>query len=246
MYKNNLQEWCQSKGVSLPKYNSHLAGGLAHLPQWSASVTVLVSTSTEMSFISEGVYSSKKEAEMSAAKGALDYVTTKSLADNVDEDYDYPIFPDVDYIFIDGENSHSTLLEITDQKLKFRETHVFFSKYHNQLSRHTSILGNPCVVPTNSKQISVVSNLDPKSAKEYGKIFVHSVDSRVSDAADVLMCCTAMKVCSNIHKNSSNSFATVALFSNDHFVEPLSLVLSSVGCKVSTYNNFDDFLRSRW
>lgn len=245
MYKNNLQEWCQARGMHLPKYNSHLAGGLAHLPQWSASVTVPVSkTEMEMTFVSEGVYSSKKEAEMSAAKIALDYVTTKSLVDNVDEDYDYPIFPDVDYIFIDGENSHSTLSEITDQKLKFRETHVFFSKYHNQLSRHTSILGNPCVVPTNSKSISVVSNLDPHSAAEFGKIFVHSVDSRVSDAADVLMCCTAMKVCSRPNL-STNGFATVALFSNDHFVEPLSLVLSSVGCKVSTYNNFDDFLRSR-
>jgi len=73
-WKNELQEYCQKKGVRLPEYDFS-SKGADHLKKFIVTVIVTIDTQT-LKFTGDW-FNKKKEAEQDAARKALEYYKPK-------------------------------------------------------------------------------------------------------------------------------------------------------------------------
>jgi len=71
--KGRLQEWCQGRGVELPKYESLRIGGDDHTPLFNAVVTLPNICGVKKN-VHSGQGTSKKQAEQRAAEDTLRYI----------------------------------------------------------------------------------------------------------------------------------------------------------------------------
>ena len=70
--KSELQEWLQGKNFSLPRYTLMHLSGQAHAQQFTVSCQV-----KGLSYITEGVGSSRRKAEQEAARNFLKLLQQK-------------------------------------------------------------------------------------------------------------------------------------------------------------------------
>lgn len=75
--KNQLQEYFQKQGMSLPSYETKRGGGLAHQPEFTSSLNVLNHTFTS------GIHQSKRAAEQDVAAEVLKYTRQQLALDDV-------------------------------------------------------------------------------------------------------------------------------------------------------------------
>ena len=158
--KNLLQEFCQKRGLALPKYETGLAGGMAHNPRFVSSV--IVTYEETLYKVTGDTAGNKKEAEMNAAEMLL------SKLDAVQKEntkHYKPSTRSAIYVMIDLENIH--VGDFFDHKV-FHRSYSEFSFVGCATEGHPSL-----------------KNIQSSSGNDIIKII--SIKSSHKDATDTLM-----------------------------------------------------------
>jgi len=103
--KNRLQEFCQKKGLDLPRYETRKIDPNEHPPRFKSRVTITLNDNSPNPNInlSGDIKSSKKSAELSAAAHMLEII--KDIQSENVKRYPTPTDRSV-YVYIDMENVH--------------------------------------------------------------------------------------------------------------------------------------------
>ncbi|KAL5547225.1 hypothetical protein UlMin_006912 [Ulmus minor] len=122
MYKSKLQELCQKRSWSLPKYITH-KHGLDHIPSFSATVIV-----NHQSLTSRTTAKSSKEAQNEAAKLAFEHFSLPPDSISKPPIPSASSFPQPSFPTTSGSSGETTELDtdiITTQlsEIKIKETH---------------------------------------------------------------------------------------------------------------------------
>lgn len=214
-YKNALQEFFQSKGLSLPQYTSERVGGEPHDPIWRSSVVV------SNGDVFEGdKKSSKKLAEQSVAQIALEsvvgtdfcssHISKKSIwvQEYHEEEYsfDFKSKNKKVAVLIDIENVPSALSEFIGRVFTTNlKIYVFISKGH-----------------------PIIEKIEGTKSYEDPRVKMIVVPSTRSDGADVGM---TMMAATLIERKSYDTYFVIT---KDHFGEALADCIRNYG-KMALY-----------
>jgi hypothetical protein len=211
-YKGLLQEYCQKRGMSLPKYNTTFTNG-----KFVSSVIV----NDYFYEISERLttYDTKKEAEQVIAEYALSQIEKK----NESEKHSFNIhlteeFQPTTSLFIDIENKQTILNDLEERinmdcfsnhENGFQDSvyfYVFISKYHHLY----------------------------KKIKDTKYCAVFEIDSPNKDAADVYM----TYMCASLGED----FKNIGIVTGDHFGHTLVQILKDEDKNSRLLRDIDDII----
>ena len=211
-YKGLLQEYCQKKGLPLPKYNT------TPLTNGKFASSVVVNNHFYDMDEKMDTYDTKKEAEQVVAEYALSQIEKKNESEK--HSFTIPLtedFQPTTALFIDIENKQ-TILKDLEERINMN---CFSFSNHSQDSVYFYVF------------ISKYHHLY-KKIKDTKYCTVFDIDSPNKDAADVYM----TYMCASLGEN----FKNIGIVTGDHFGHTLVHILKDEGKNSRLLRDIEDII----